>query len=136
MTKTGFKSKVVCAFLALLFMCSAVTMAPATAKAEELPEIMPCYTTIDTYSRSIVISGITAHCSAMLTAETSTSLKIVMQLQKKSGSTYSTVKTWTKTGTGTSLSNSQSKTINLLNDYRLRVAFTAGEETVVVFSYA
>ena len=136
MTKTGFKSKVVCAFLALLFMCSTVTMAPATAKAEELPEIMPCYTTIDTYSRSIVISGITAHCSAMLTAETSTSLKIVMQLQKKSGSTYSTVKTWTKTGTGTSISDSQSKTISLLYDYRLRVAFTAGKETVVVFSYA
>lgn len=136
MTKSNFISKAICAFFALLFMCSAVTMAPATAKADELPEIMPCYTTIDSYSRSIVISGVTAYCNARLSAQTSTSLKIEMQLQKKSGSTYSTVKTWTKTGTGTSLYDSQTKTINVLSDYRLRVAFTAGKENIVVFSYA
>lgn len=135
MTKTNFKSKVVCAFLALLFMCSAVTMSPATAKAEEMPEIMPCFSTISSYSKSIVISGVKAYCTAVLSSQKSTSLKIVMQLQKESGSTYSTVATWTKSGSGISLSNSQSKTINVLNDYRLRIEFTAGSEKIIVFAY-
>ncbi len=93
------------------------------------------YSVIATDTAAIRISGITANCSASLSASYSTSLKIKMELQKKKSGSYSTIKTWSDSRTGTVLGISGSKTINPLSTYRLKTTFTAGNETVVRYDY-
>lgn len=93
------------------------------------------YTTIETNRSSISISGIKATCSAKMTSKKSTTLKIKMELQKKKTSGYETVETWTSSKTGVSLSMSESRNINILCDYRLKVTFTAGSESTTVYKY-
>lgn len=97
--------------------------------------IAPCYTNISRNTVSFSKSGIKVTGTATLTATKSMSLKIKMEVQKKSSGTYSTVETWNASKTGTSLSLSKSRNINLLYDYRLKVTFTAGSETTVVYKY-
>lgn len=93
------------------------------------------YTTIETNSTSLTISGIKAKCAASLRSKKSTTLKIKMELQKKKSSGYETVETWTGSKTGTYLSMSESRNINILCDYRLKVTFTAGTESTTVYKY-
>lgn len=61
--------------------------------------------------------------------------KIKMELQKEKSKTYETVETWTNSKTGTVLAMSESRNINVLCKYRLKVTFTAGKETEVVYKY-
>lgn len=126
--------KALCIVLAVISVFSSAFSASA-AVAEE-PTVSLCFTTISACSYGISISGITAKCSASLVSKTSTSLKIKMEIQKKSSSTYSTVETWTATRTGSTLALSESRTINILSTYRLKVTFTAGSETHVAYDYA
>lgn len=88
------------------------------------------YSTIGTAYASLTISGSTANCYSKLTAQKSSSLKIKMTLQKKSGSTWSNVQSWSTSKTGTSLTLSKTKTVTSGGTYRLKVTFTAGSETV------
>lgn len=62
-------------------------------------------------------------------------LKIKMELQKEKSSGYETVENWTSSKTGTYLSTKESKNINIFYDYRLKVTFTAGSETVTTYKY-
>lgn len=93
------------------------------------------YTTIETNSSSISISGIKATCVAKMTSKKSTTLKIKMECQKKKSSGYETVETWTSSRTGNSLGLTESRNINILCDYRLKVTFTAGTESTTVYKY-
>ena len=93
------------------------------------------YQVIFNHTSGINIIGLSAECNASMGAQYSTSLSITMELQKLSSGSYSTIKTWTKSKTGTSIGLEGSKVINILNSYRLKTTFTAGNETVVVFSY-
>ena len=111
-----------------------------SAWAEELdtpepdPEIEE-FASISTYNAHIEKSGISVTCSASLTAKYSTSLKIVMVLQKHTSDGYTNVKTWTKTGNGIRLSMEESRTINILYTYRLKVTFTADGESYTAYAY-
>lgn len=58
-----------------------------------------------------------------------------MELQKKKSKGYETVETWTASKTGTILTISESRNINILCNYRLKVTFTAGNETEVIYKY-
>lgn len=58
-----------------------------------------------------------------------------MELQKEKSSGYETVETWTDSKTGTYLSMSESRNINVLSNYRLKITFNAGGETQVVYRY-
>lgn len=98
-------------------------------------EIQPRMTYINSANPSFTIKGVKAYAAAAMTAKKSTSLKIEMQLQKKSGDSYSPDTTWTATGSGTSLSISKDKTINPLSSWRLMVRFEAGNETMTKFLY-
>ncbi|MBR0541657.1 MAG: hypothetical protein IJK26_05555 [Clostridia bacterium] len=93
------------------------------------------YQVIFNHTSGINIIGLSAECNASMGAQYSTSLSITMELQKLSSGSYSTIKTWTKSKTGTSIELEESKVVNILNSYRLKTTFTAGNETVVVFSY-
>lgn len=129
--------KLLCIVLAVVTVfSSALSVSAAVIDDNDEPGIMPMYTTIGTASCAVSISGITASCRASLSSKTSTSLKIKMELQKKKSSGYSTVETWTGSRTGTTLAVSGSRTINVLSTYRVKVTFTAGSETTVVYDYA
>ncbi len=121
--------------MAMLIALSASTVAFAETDDSSDSEIELRYSTIGSTSVSFRISGITAKCAATLGAQYSTSLKIKMELQKKSSGTYSTVKTWTKSATGTGTGLEGTKTINPLSTYRLKTTFTAGSETAVFYKY-
>lgn len=136
MVTTNNKLKRLSFLLALLCICSCCAISqPVTAKAAAPDEIMPLYTTVNSANCSIVISGIKATCSASLTSQKSASLKIKMEIQKKKSGVYSTVKTWTKSKTGNAISDSQTRNINILYDYRLKATLTAGSETIVIYAY-
>ena len=91
------------------------------------------YTYIASYHSTFVISGVTATCTARLTASSSTTISIKMELQKKKSGTYETIKTWSDSKTGTSISLSKTKTINALSTYRLKTTFKAGNETAITY---
>ncbi len=93
------------------------------------------YANIDNCICSLNISGIKANCSAILNSKKEMNLKIKMELQKKKSSGYETVETWTKSQKSNFVEMSESRNINVLCTYRLKVTFTAGSETEVVYRY-
>lgn len=108
-------------------------VAQASDNAEYAVE--PYYVNILQRNLDITISGIKAQCKASLKTDKSLNLKIKMELQKEKSSGYETIETWTASKTGTYLTMSKSRNINILCDYRLKVTFTAGNETVVAYGY-
>lgn len=117
--------------MVIVFSCANVVFAADNSNCG----IAPRYTDISRNTVNFSKSGIKVTGTATLTAIKSMSLKVKMEVQKKSSGTYSTVETWTASKTGTSLSLSKSRNINLLYDYRLKVTFTAGSESTVVYKY-
>lgn len=129
-------SSLLLALLMLASVCSIGFSAFATDTDTPIDgEIPEEYAVIATAAYSISISGLKAICMGSLTAKTSSSLTVKLELQKKSSGTYSTVKTWTSSKTGTSVSLEGSKVINPLSSYRLKATFTAGSETVTYYDY-
>ena len=133
MKKTSFK--ILSVILALLMALSIGTIAFAETDDSSENETNYRFSTIGSTATSFHISGLTANCAAQMTAKYSTSLKIKMELQKKSSGSYSTVKTWSKSATGIGISLEGSKIINPLSTYRLKVTYTAGSETYVAYKY-
>lgn len=118
----------------LMFTC------PAYANAAEITDrdehmISPAYTTIDSNSAYIRISGIKAECNANMVSQVTTTLKIKMELQKEKSTGYETVETWSTSRTNNTIYLSASRNINIFSDYRLKVTYTAGSETIVVYAY-
>lgn len=128
------KAKPIYILISVMMMLSILSPCLSVAAAQE-DEIQPMAAVIDSYSLGISISGITAKCNAHLVSSYSTSLKIKMEIQKKKSSGYETVETWTSTKTGVAMTMSESRAINLLSDYRLKVTFTAGGETKIDYAY-
>ena len=125
--------KIFAVLLSLMIVFMNTTVCNAAVKNET--EISPCYVNITRKEANLNISGIKATCKATLKANKSLTLKIKMELQKEKSSGYETVETWTSSKTGTVLTMSESRNINILCDYRLKVTFTAGNETEVVYTY-
>lgn len=120
-------------FLSLLMIFGSTFVSNAAVNDDN--GISPYYVNISTRSAKLSISGIKANCSASVQSNKSVALKIKMELQKEKSSGYETVETWTSSKTGTFLAMSESRNINILCDYRLKVTFTAGSETEVVYKY-
>ena len=119
--------------LSFLMVFGNVAVADATVNYDN--EVAPLYVNILSHRESIEISGIKAKCTAKLKSQNSVPLKIKMELQKEKSKSYETVETWTSSKTGTLLAMSESRNINVLCNYRLKVTFTAGKETEVVYKY-
>ena len=83
------------------------------------------YTIISSIDASYSQSNTTGTCYASMRAAGASSVSITMTLQKKSGGTYSNVKTWTASANGTSTSIRKTKAISSGSTYRLKVKFTA-----------
>lgn len=119
--------------MALLMALSASFV--SYAKTVDDNSAQPYYVNIKSPYAAITKSGITVIATAKLVAQKSMQLKIVMELQKKKSDRYETIKTWSASKTGTRLAMSEKRNINILCDYRLKVTFTAGNETSVVYRY-
>lgn len=119
--------------LSFLMVFGNVAVADAAVNYDN--EVAPLYVNISNHSEKFEISGIRAECKATLKSKKSVPLKIKMELQKEKSKTYETVETWTSSKTGTVLAMSESRNINVLCKYRLKVTFTAGKETKVVYKY-
>ncbi len=119
--------------LALLFSLFSINC--FAAEAEEDYGVMPCWTTIESILARFTISGINSTSYVKLTSGVSTSLKITVNLQKLKSGTYETIETWTETGTGKTLILDESRLINILSDYRIKVTCKAGSETDVQYRY-
>ncbi len=117
----------------MMFSCNICAQAAVINNDNTI--VKPMYTTIGTNSAYISISGIKATCNAMFTSKNPTSLKIKMELQKEKSTGYETIETWTSSKNGSSMSLTKSRNINIFCDYRLKVTFTAGNESVIVYDY-
>lgn len=107
----------------------------ASAAVTDDSAIVPYYVNITYNVSKINISGIKATCYAEIQTKKFLKLSIKMELQKEKSGGYETIKTWSGSKTGTLLTMSESRNINILCDYRLKVTFTAGSENKVVYKY-
>ncbi len=130
---TTFRSAraVLCLLLALFLLGGACT----AYAADDPPAITPLAVNISRHSESFEISGIKATCKATLKADKSMKLTIKMEFQKEKSNGYETVETWTTSKTGIALTMTESRNINIFCDYRLKITYTAGSETVVAYRY-
>lgn len=133
MRKNRKISVIISVVMALLMALSASFV--SYAKTVDDNSAQPYYVNIKSPYAAITKSGITVTAMAKLVAQKSMQLKIVMELQKKKSGVYETIKTWSASKTGTRLAMSEKRNINILCDYRLKVTFTAGNETSVVYRY-
>ncbi len=119
----------------ILTMLISIFSIYAYAESTEEPVATPRFTTISSVATSFTISGLNSTSSVVLSAKTSTSLYIKIELQKEKSSGYETLETWTKSGTGTVLSLEETRLINVFSEYRIKVTCTAGSETHVTYDY-
>lgn len=127
--------KSVSILLILTMMFSVFAISSSAATADEDYGVMPCFTTISSVSTSFTISGINSTSTVVLDSKVSTSLYIKIELQKEKSTGYETIETWTKSGTGYYLTLEETRLINVLCDYRIKVTCTAGSETYTKYDY-
>ncbi len=127
------KSLSIVLILTMLFSVFAINSSAETIEEENT--IMPRWSVLQTVATSFTISGLVATSSVVLSAKSSTSLYIKIELQKEKSTGYETIETWTKSGTGTYLMLEEERLINILADYRIKVTCTAGGETHVKYDY-
>ena len=134
MTKQNIRIRqIVLMLISLLMIFSSTFVSNAAVNNDNT--ISPYYVNISNRSAKLSISGIKADCTASVQSNKSVNLKIKMELQKEKSSGYETVETWTSSKTGVFLAMSESRNINILCNYRLKVTFTAGSETDIVNKY-
>ena len=119
----------------ILTMLVSIFSISAFAETSEETVVTPRFTTISTVATSFTISGLNSTSSVILSAKTSTSLYIKIELQKEKSSGYETIETWTKSGTGRNLSLEETRLINVFSEYRIKVTCKAGSETHVTYDY-
>ena len=96
-----------------------------------MAEMSPMFVNIGSTSAELTISGSTANCVGEVWAySTSSSCTISMKLQKKNGSSWTTLKTWSDDGNG-SATMSESYTISS-GTYRVKVSGTVAGESYSV----
>lgn len=94
------------------------------------------YTYVKDKDCSFSISGANSTSIAKLYATKKMELSVTMELQKLKSGEYKTIETWSESKTATSIEMSETRIINVLSTYRLKVTFEAGNETIVCFRYA
>ncbi len=133
MSNTIKKSLSIVLILTMFFSVFAITSSANTVEEENT--IMPRWSVINSVATSFTISGLNSTSSVSLLSQYSTSLYIKIELQKEKSTGYETIETWTKSGTGTMLALEETRLINILADYRIKVTCTAGGETHVTYDY-
>ena len=110
------------------------------ASAQTAPPPAPDYTLISVASSGLSISGGLATCSASVTGQVGVdSVSLTGYLQRYNGTTWVTIKSWTKSADGRYCSMGTTYYVSSGYNYRYRVYCTAydggSSETVIVTSY-
>ena len=103
----------------MLLLCALPSFALDEQESADSPVPPTRYAVIRSKTASVAVSGSTASCNAKLTAQGSAPLSIKMTLQKKSGSTWSNVQSWSASKTGTSLTLSKTKSVTSGGNYQI-----------------
>lgn len=120
----------------LLMVC--IALLPVSAAMSDIVQPQATYirsadASIDVGMLSTTVTGQVSGTSVV------TSVKIKLELQKKSGNTYSTIKTWEETFNARSATKTESKLTSPLSTYRLKATFTVytstSSETKVMYAY-
>jgi len=98
------------------------------------------YSIISGYDVALSKNGSTATGSGWIRGTAGTSkVYIKLELQEKNGTSYSTIRTWTKTVQSNYAKLTGSNTINTNKTYRLKATFTATKngstETATIYKY-
>ena len=111
--------RILAMILALAMLASMLTL---TVMADGETTIMPRYSYIDVINSSLSISKLgIASCNANSGYSGGASQKLICELQRYNGSSWTTVKTWTKTATTSALI---SKTYAVYSGYTYRLRTT------------
>lgn len=132
--KSKVLKRIMCVIMCLI-VCGSTTAVALYTESPVTEIATPWYVNIASKSCSLNISGVNSTSSATLRTSSSMSLSIKMELQKKKSGTYTTIETWNSSRTGSVLTMSEDRLINVLSEYRLKVTFSAGTETVVAYAY-
>lgn len=117
-----------------LILCVFGNTVYVDAATQDSAIAQPLYTSIQTASAALSISGTTATATTCVTAKSQCTIIIHMNLQKKSGTTWTTIRTWSSTKMNAySLNMSQTYTVSS-GTYRIYSTVTAGGETAYVTS--
>lgn len=123
--------------VALGMCCAMVFGVPVKASGEVSnnydEEITLQYVNLRNVTASLSISNGTATCNSKLTMQTNKSCSITMTLQKKSGSSWENIKTWSKSGTG-DLALKESRSVPKGETYRVKATGTCGSESETRYS--
>ena len=133
MSNTMKKGLSIILILTMLFSIFAINSSASTV--EEESTIMPRWSSISGVTTCFVISGINSTSTVSITSKYETSLYIKIELQKEKSTGYETIETWEKSGTGTVLALEESRLINILADYRIKVTARADSETFTTYDY-
>lgn len=127
-------------FLALILFLTSAMFCAVTAKAETL-QISPYYINATAVDTNLSISGTTANVYVALDGNNNTkSISVTYSLQQKSGSSWSTVKSWNGNKTGVSLSVQQTySSLTKGAQYRVYATFSVNgkdgqSETIPAYS--
>lgn len=127
---------VLCAFCMLVGAgTNAMAVTEVSANQVSAIEIQPRYTYADHVDAFLSISGKTAYVDAEAQGKSNVSkIKLTVTLQKKSGSSWSTVKTWTDTDSSDYVYVSEERSVSS-GTYRVKAtAVFNGSETVTTYS--
>lgn len=127
---------VLCAFCMLVGAgTNAMAVTEVPANQVSAIEIQPRYTYADHVEAFLSISGKTAYVDAEAQGKSNVSkIKLTVTLQKKSGSSWSTVKTWTDTDSSDYVYVSEERSVSS-GTYRVKAtAVFNGSETVTTYS--
>lgn len=125
--------------MAALLFCVGISV-PATSYGKEAPEaapaaqfagdegIQPYWNNTAVISANINITGNTATVKASVAAKQTSRIATEMSLQKKNGSSWTTVRTWLSWTTDLSYSRTESHTLQSGGTYRAYATFDVGGE--------
>ena len=129
--------RIIVLFLSLVFLINIASLFSSAITADQ---DQPKATYIRSVDAIINVGALSTRVEGTIRADSSiTSIKITLELQKKSGATYSTIKIWEETFSGHSASKVESKLTSPLSNYRLKATFTvytsSSSETKTMYAY-
>lgn len=132
------KIRIFALLMASLILCSSNTVYARSYNPvveSTFKSIKPRYVNIVHAISTLSIRGTRATLSANITTRNSVNTRVKMQLQKKSGATWSTVKTWNNSYIRKKFINfEKSYTVIKGGTYRITTVFTTGGESQTSYS--
>ncbi len=97
-------------------------------------EAAPCYENILNAQVSLTITDNNATCYAKVTSQSTQDMKITLTLQKKSGTSWTTVTSWSTSKSSAKIcSLSKTKSVSS-GSYRVKAVLKCGSETITKYS--